>query len=68
MPSRSSVAANEFLIVDNSDNDRRLLRRLRGWHEIAKAVCCPANRFEIGAPLTLKDEQQRADPFLSGRP
>ncbi len=68
MPSRTNVTGSKLFIVDNSDNDWRLLRRLRGWREIPKAIRWPTGRFEIGAPLTLKDKPQKIDQLSFRRP
>src|SRR5208282_442576 len=48
-------------IVDNSDEDWKVLRYLHDWCQISKAIDCATGYFEIGSLLALKDEWQKVD-------
>jgi HKD family nuclease len=61
VPSRTSVTGSELFIVDNSDEDWKVLRYLHDWCRISKAIDCATGHFEIGALLALKDEWQKVD-------
>jgi phosphatidylserine/phosphatidylglycerophosphate/cardiolipin synthase-like enzyme len=61
MPSLTSKAGSELFIVDNSDDDWKVLRYLHDWCQISKAIDVATGYFEIGALLGLKDEWQRVD-------
>src|SRR5712692_8626776 len=61
MPKRTSVTGSELFIVDNSDEDWKVLRYLHDWCQISRAVDCATGYFEIGALLALKDEWQKVD-------
>src|SRR2546422_9737416 len=60
MPKRTSVTGSELFIVDNSDEDWKVLRYLHDWCQIAKGIDIATGYFEIGAFLALKDEWQRS--------
>jgi len=61
MPKRTSVTGSELFIVDNSDEDWKVLRYLHDWCQISKAIDCATGYFEIGSLLALKDEWQKVD-------
>src|SRR6476646_10329292 len=61
MPSRTSRTGSELFIVDNSDEDWKVLRYLHDWCQISKAIDLATGYFEIGALLGLKDEWQKVD-------
>ncbi len=61
MPKRTSLTGSELFIVDNSDDDWKVLRYLHEWCQISKAIDCATGHFEIGALLALKDEWQKVD-------
>jgi len=61
MPKRTSVTGSELFIVDNSDEEWKVLRYLHDWCQISKAIDCATGHFEIGALLALKDEWQKVD-------
>ena len=61
MPSRTSKAGSELFIVDNSDEDWKVLRYLHDWCQISKAIDIATGYFEIGSLLGLKDEWQKVD-------
>jgi superfamily II DNA or RNA helicase/HKD family nuclease len=61
MPRRSSSTGSELFIVDNSDDDWKVLRYLHDWCQISKSVDVATGYFEIGSLLALKDEWQKVD-------
>lgn len=61
MPKRTSVTGSELFIVDNSEEDWKVLRYLHDWCQISKAIDCATGYVEIGALLALKDEWQKVD-------
>src|SRR2546421_4984159 len=63
MPNRTSKTGSELFIVDNSDDDWKVLRYLHDWCQISKAIDIATGYFEISALLGLKDEWQKVDQF-----
>lgn len=61
MPKKTSVTGSELFIVDNSDDDWKVLRYLHDWCQIAKGIDIATGYFEIGGLLALKDEWQKVD-------
>ena len=61
MPRRTSKTGSELFIVDNSDEDWKVLRYLHDWCQISRALDVATGYFEIGALLGLKDEWQKVD-------
>lgn len=61
MPKKTSVTGSELFIVDNSDEEWKVLRYLHDWCQIAKGIDIATGYFEIGALLALKDEWQKVD-------
>jgi len=61
MPNRLSTSGSELFIVDNSDNDWKVLRYLHDWCQIARGIDIATGYFEIGALLGLKGEWQQVD-------
>src|SRR4051794_5354959 len=61
MPNRTSKAGSELFIVDNSDEDWKVLRYLHDWCQISKAIDVATGYFEIGSLLGLKDEWQKVN-------
>jgi hypothetical protein len=61
MPSRTSKTGSELFIVDNSDEDWKVLRYLHDWCQISRAIDIATGYFEIGSLLGLKDEWQKVD-------
>src|ERR1700719_2383922 len=61
MPTRTSKTGSELFIVDNSDEDWKVLRYLRDWCQISKGLDIATGYFEIGSLLALKDEWQKVD-------
>jgi len=61
MPKRTSTTGSELFIVDNSEEDWKVLRYLHDWCQISKAIDIATGYFEIGSLLALKDEWQKVD-------
>jgi hypothetical protein len=61
MPKRTATTGSELFIVDNSDEDWKVLRYLHEWCRLSKAIDIATGYFEIGALLGLKDEWQKVD-------
>src|SRR5437588_10120436 len=61
MPNRASRTGSELFVVDNSDEDWKVLRYLHDWCQISKAIDIATGYFEIGSLLGLKDEWQKID-------
>src|SRR5437870_10888002 len=61
MPSRTSATGSELFIVDNSDEEWKVLRYLHDWSQISKGIDCATGNFEIGALLALNEEWQKVD-------
>src|SRR5258705_4176786 len=61
MPKRTSTTGSELFIVDNSDEDWKVLRYLHDWCQISKSIDIATAYFEIGSLLALTDEWQKVD-------
>ena len=61
MPTRTSKSGSELFIVDNSDEDWKVLRYLHDWCQISQSIDIATGFFEIGSLLALKDEWQKVD-------
>lgn len=61
MPKRSSSTGSELFIVDNSNEDWKVLRYLHDWCQISKSIDIATGYFEIGSLLALQDEWQKVD-------
>jgi len=61
MPNRVTKSGSELFIVDNSDDDWKVLRYLHDWCQISKGIDIATGYFEIGALLGLKDEWEKVD-------
>jgi hypothetical protein len=61
MPNKVSSTGSELFIVDNSDDDWKVLRYLHDWCQLSKAIDIATGYFEIGSLLAMKDEWQRVD-------
>lgn len=61
MPTRTSKTGSELTIVDNSNDDWKVLRYLHDWCQLSKAIDVATGYFEIGSLLALKDEWQKVD-------
>ncbi|MGE0766238.1 MAG: helicase-related protein [Hyphomicrobiaceae bacterium] len=54
-------AGSELFIVDNSDENWKVLQYLHDWCEISEAIDVATAYFEVGALLALKDKWQGVD-------
>lgn len=61
MPKRTSLAGSELFIVDNSEEDWKVLRYLHDWCQLSKSIDIATGYFEIGSLLALKDEWKKVD-------
>jgi len=61
VPRRTSKTGSELFIVDNSDEDWKVLKYLREWCPLSKAIDVATGYFEIGSLLALDDEWQKVD-------
>lgn len=61
MPQRTSKSGSELFIVDNSEQDWKVIRYLNDWCQISKAVDIATGYFEIGSLLALNNEWQKID-------
>jgi superfamily II DNA or RNA helicase len=61
MPKRTSKTGSELFIVDNSDDDWKVLRYLHEWCGLSKAIDIATAYFEIGSLLALCDEWAKVD-------
>jgi SNF2 family DNA or RNA helicase len=61
MPKRTSTTGSELFIVDNSDEEWKVLRYLHDWCQISKGIDCATGNFEIGGLLSLDKEWQKVD-------
>lgn len=62
MPKRTSrTTGSELFIVDNSDDEWKVLRYLHDWCQLSRGIDVATCYFEIGSLLALKDEWQRVD-------
>lgn len=61
MPQRTSLTGSELFIVDNSDQDWKVLRYLHDWCQISKQIDIATGYFEIGSLLSLNSEWQKVD-------
>ncbi|SRR6266851_2574901 len=62
MPKRvSAKTGSELFIVDNSDDEWKVLRYLHDWCQLSKSIDVATAYFEIGALLGLEGEWQKVD-------
>src|SRR5271166_1619976 len=61
MPRRSSSTGSELFIVDNSNEDWKVLRYLHDWCQLSKSIDIATGYFEIGSLLALRDEWQKVE-------
>lgn len=61
MPKRTSKTGGELFIVDNSDDDWKVLRYLRDWCDLSKGLDVATGYFEIGSLLALDGQWQKLD-------
>jgi hypothetical protein len=63
MPKRTSKSGSELFIVDNSDEDWKVLRYLHEWCQLSKSIDIATGYFEIGSLLALDGEWPKVDAF-----
>jgi hypothetical protein len=61
MPKRTSKTGGELFIVDNSDDDWKVVRYLHDWCDLSKAIDIATGYFEIGSLLALDGQWQKVD-------
>lgn len=61
MPKKTSITGSELFIVDNSEEDWKVVRHLHDWCQLSRAIDIATGYFEIGALLALKDEWRKVD-------
>ena len=61
MPTKTSVTGSELFIVDNSDDDWKVLRYLHDWCQISTQIDVATAYFEIGSLLSLDGQWQKTD-------
>jgi superfamily II DNA or RNA helicase len=61
VPKRSSKTGSELFIVDNSDDEWKVLRYLHDWCQLSKSIDIATGYFEIGSLLALDGEWQKVD-------
>src|SRR5258705_8999157 len=62
MPKRTSkVSGSELFIVDNSDDEWKVLRYLHDWCQLSSSIDIATGYFEIGSLLGLKGEWAKVD-------
>lgn len=61
MPKRYSTSGSELFIVDNSDDEWKVVRYLHDWCQISKTIDIATGYFEIGSFLALQDEWKKLD-------
>lgn len=61
VPKVMSKSGSELFIVDNSEEDWKVLRYLNDWCQISKSMDIATGYFEIGSLLALKGEWQKVD-------
>jgi len=61
MPTRTSQSGSELFIVDNSNEDWKVLRYLHDWCQLSSSIDIATGYFEIGSLLSLKGEWQKVD-------
>ena len=61
MPKRVSQTGSELFIVDNSEEDWKVVRYLHDWCQISKGIDIATGYFEIGSLVSLGAEWQRVD-------
>src|SRR5713101_3754866 len=61
MPKRTSATGSELFIVDNSEEDWKVLRYLHDWCQLSKSIDIATGYFEIGSLLGLGEEWKKVD-------
>ena len=61
MDEKVTKSGSELFIVDNSDEDWKVLQYLRDWCELSESLDIATGFFEIGSLLALDGEWQKID-------
>jgi hypothetical protein len=62
MPKRiSKVSGSELFIVDNSDDEWKVLRYLHDWCELSTSIDIATAYFEVGSLLALNNKWQKVN-------
>ena len=61
MASAGKPQGSELFIVDNSDQDWKVLNYLRDWCKLSEKIDIATGFFEIGSLLALRDEWRKVD-------
>ena len=61
MTKETAVSGSELFIVDNTDQDWKVLRYLHDWCQISSQIDIATGYFEIGSLLGLRDAWQKVD-------
>ena len=61
MAASESKSGSDLFIVDNSDQDWKVLRYLHDWCALSRSIDIATGYFEIGSLLALKDEWRKVD-------
>ncbi len=61
MTENPKKSGSELFIVDNSDQDWKVLQYLKDWCELSRAIDIATGYFEIGSLLALDGEWQKVD-------
>lgn len=61
MDDQRVASGTDVFIVDNSDNDWKVLNYLREWAQFSQSVDVATGFFEIGSLLALDGEWQKVD-------
>ena len=63
MADKERRSGTELFIVDNSDQDWKVLQYLHDWCQLSEAMDVAVGYFEIGPLLALDGEWQKVDRF-----
>jgi superfamily II DNA or RNA helicase len=63
MASAQLKTGSELFIVDNSDEDWKVLRYLQDWCELSESIDIATGCFEIGSLIALDGKWQKVDSF-----
>ena len=61
MSGNASKSGTDLFIVDNSDEEWKVLQYLHDWCQLSERIDIATGYFEIGGLLGLKGEWQKVD-------
>ncbi len=61
MTENPKKSGSELFIVDNSDQDWKVLQYLKDWCQLSEAIDIATGYFEIGSLLSLDGQWQKVD-------